>query len=108
MSELKQFCYSASNRIMAGLAQELKVQPGVSYRPTGYNASRVLSLRLVGLNPHYLKQIKTMQHELTLWAGLSDEYQVRIGHDTHAVVIEVPKPKIYWKQVTIEQLEEKH
>jgi hypothetical protein len=108
MSGLKLFCYSASNRIMAGLAQELKVQPNVSYRPMGYNASRVLSLWLVGLNPHYLKQIKGMQHELTLWAGLSDEYQVRIGHDTHAVVIEVPKPKTYWKRITIEDLEQKH
>lgn len=108
MSELKQFCYTASNRIMAGLAQELKIQANYHYKPTGYNASRVLSLRLVGINPHYLKQIKAMQKELSLWAGLTDEYQVRIGHDSHSIILEVPKPKSYWKRVTIEALEQRH
>jgi DNA segregation ATPase FtsK/SpoIIIE, S-DNA-T family len=108
MRDLKTFCYTASQRVMTGLAQELKVRPHLHYKPMGYNASRILSLRLVGLNPHYLKPIKAMQAELTLWAGLTDEYQVRIGHDSHSVIIEIPKPKVFWKQVTIEHLTERH
>jgi DNA segregation ATPase FtsK/SpoIIIE-like protein len=93
---------------MAGLAQELQLQPNVHYWPRGYNASRVLSLRLVGINPHYLARIKRMQPELTMWAGLSDQYQVRIGHDTGAVLIEIPKPKRLWKRITIEDMEARH
>lgn len=108
MSELKQWSYTASHRVMVGLAQELKVQPGAHYRPTGYNSARVLSLRLVGVNPHYLPKIRTMQAELTMWAGLSDRTPVRIGQDGQAVIVEIPKPKPYWKQVTIEQLESCH
>lgn len=108
MSELKTFCYQSSQRVMAGLSQELRIAPGQHYRPTGYNSARVLSLRLVGLNPHYLPKIKGMQHELTMWAGLSDKTPVRIGQDGQAVIIEVPKPKTFWKEVTIEQMEQRH
>lgn len=105
MSDLKNWSYSASNRVMAGLAQELDILPNMHYRPAGYNASRVLSLRLAGANPHYLPKIKSLQVQLTMWAGLSDQYKIRIGHDAHAILIEIPKPKQHWKQVTIEQLQ---
>lgn len=105
MSDLKTFCYQSSNRVLAGLAQELRIMPKVHYQPTGFNASRVLSLRLVGINPAYLPKIKGMQSQLTFWAGLRDEYQVRVGHDGHAVIVEIPKPKTFWKQVTIDDLE---
>jgi DNA segregation ATPase FtsK/SpoIIIE-like protein len=108
MSDLKTFCDVTSNRIAMGLAQELDVYPGRHYRGEGYSASRVLSLRLVGINPAYLPKVKKLQGQLSYWAGLSDEYRVRIGHDAHAVIIEVPKPKTFWKQVTIEQLEAGH
>lgn len=105
MTDLKTFCYQSSYRVLAGLAQELQIKPKVHYQPTGFNASRVLSLRLVGINPAYLPRIKGMQSQLTFWAGLSDEYQVRVGHDGHAVIVEIPKPKQFWKQVTIDDLE---
>ena len=107
MADLKTFCYSASHRVMAGLAQELNISPNVHYRPSGHNASRVLSLRLVGVNPHYLSKIKGLQTQLTMWAGLSDEYPVRIGHDAYCVIIEIPKPRTYWQRVTIEDLEKR-
>lgn len=105
MSELKKFCYNASHRVMAGLAQELAIRPGIHYRPVGYNAARVLSLRLVGINPHYLPKIRAMREPLTMWAGLSDRTPVRIGQDGQAVIIEIPKPGRFWAKVTIEQLE---
>lgn len=108
MSELKTFCYQSSQRVMVGLAQELKIQPGQHYRPAGYNSARVMSLRLVGLNPHYLKQVRAMQSQLTMWAGLSDKHPVRIGQDGQAVIVEIPKPGPLWAQVTIEQLEQRH
>ena len=108
MSELKSFCYQSSQRVMAGLAQELGIQPGQHYRPTGYNSARVLSLRLVGVNPHYLPKIKGMQSQLTMWAGLSDKQPIRIGQDGQAVIVEIPKPKTFWKQVTLEQLQQRH
>ncbi len=105
MTDLKTFCYTASDRVMAGLAQELRISPNVHYRPTGYNASRVLSLRLVGINPTYLSKVKKLQTQLTMWAGLSDEYSVRIGHDSYCIIVEIPKPKTFWKQVTMEHME---
>lgn len=105
MTDLKTFCYQSSNRVIAGLAQELNILPNNHYKAAGYNSSRILSLRLVGINPAYLPKIKGMQSQLTFWAGLSDEYQVRIGHDSYAVIIEIPKPKTFWKQVTIDDLE---
>lgn len=108
MGDLKQFCYNASNRVMMGLSQELGIQPGVDYKPTGYNASRVLSLRLVSINPAHLPKIRAMQNQLTFWAGLPDEYKVRVGHDSRSIIIEIPKPKTYWGQVTIEQLKSLH
>ena len=69
--ELRQFCYTASRRVMAGLAQELHIQLNVHYRSTGYNAARVLSLRLVGINPHYLSQIRSMR--APLWLTISHQ-----------------------------------
>lgn len=103
--DLRQFCYTASQRVMTGLAQELSIQPGQHYRPAGYNASRVLSLRLAGINPAYLPQIEKMRGQLGFWAGLDDKYQVRIGHDGQAVIIEIPKPKAYWARITLDDLE---
>ncbi len=108
MADLRTFCYNASHRVMTGLAQELRISPNVHYRPAGYNASRVLSLRLVGVNPAYLPKVKNLQSQLAMWAGLSDEYSVRIGHDAYSVIVEIPKPKAHWKQVTIEDLEKRH
>jgi hypothetical protein len=93
---------------MKGLGQELKIIPNVHYKPIAHNSSRVLSLRLVGLNPHYLGRVKSLQSQLTLWAGLPDKYSIRVGHDSYAVIVEIPKPKSYWQQVTIEQLEQRH
>lgn len=108
MGELKTFCYTASHRVMHGLAQELKIVPYSHYRPVGYNAARVLLLRLAGVNPHYLKPILQLQRELTMWAGLSDKHKVRIGWDGQGVIIEIPKPLKFWQKVTIEQLELRH
>jgi hypothetical protein len=65
-STLKQFCYTASQRVMTGLAQELQIYPNIHYRPAGYNTARVLSLRLVGVNPHFLPKIRGMQLPLTM------------------------------------------
>ncbi len=107
MSDLKTFCDQASNRVMAGLAQELSIFPNQHYRPAGYNASRVLSLRLIGCNPAYLPKIKAMQNRLSFWAGLTDDYRVRVGHDAHSVIIEIPKPKRFWKRITLEDLEQR-
>ena len=106
--ELKQFCYHTSQQVMLGLAQELKIQPHIHYRPAGYNTARVLSLRLVGVNPHYLVKILGMRNELTMWAGLDDKYRVRIGWDGQSIIVEIPKPPRYWQKVTIEQLEARH
>lgn len=108
MNELKQFCYTTSQRVMTGLAQELQIYPSVHYRPAGYNTARVLSLRLVGVNPHYLPKIRGMQLPLTMWAGLSDKQRVRIGWDGQGIIIEIPKPPHFWQPVTIEQLEQRH
>ncbi|MBN1220299.1 MAG: hypothetical protein JXM69_15325 [Anaerolineae bacterium] len=108
MSELQSFCYQASYRVMQGLAQELNIRPYHHYRPSGHNTARVLSLRLVSLNPHYLKQILRLRNELTMWAGMSDKYKVRIGWDGQGIIIELPKPPKFWQQVTIEQLESRH
>lgn len=108
MNELAKWSYSASSRVMMGLAQELGIQPATHYRPAAHNAARVLSVRLVGVNPHYLPQIKSKQAQLTMWAGLPDRTPVRIGHDGQAVTIEIPKPGSFWKKVTIEQLESRH
>jgi len=107
MSELKLFCYNTCRRLMAGLAQELKIWPTVHYRPSGHNAARVLSLRLEDLNPHYLPKIRSLRDPLTMWAGLSDRTPVRIGQNGQAVIIEIPKPGRFWAKVTIEQLEQR-
>ena len=108
MNELKTFCYTASQRVMAGLAQELRVHPYIHYQPFGHNTARVLSLRLVGINPHYLRQILRLQKELTMWAGMSDKHKVRIGWEGQAIIVEIPKPPKFWQKVTIEQLESRH
>lgn len=105
MNRLREWSYQSSQRVMAGLYQELGIQPNFHYQPSGYNASRVLSLRLVGVNPAYLPKIKGLQNQLAFWAGLSDEYQVRVGHDAHSIIVEIPKPKSHWKQVTVDDLE---
>jgi hypothetical protein len=108
MTELKKWSYTASYRVMLGLEQELGIRQGVHYRPTGHNSARVLSMRLIGVNPHYLPRIRAMQAELTMWAGLPDKTPVRIGQDGLAVTIEIPKPGQFWKRITIDDLESRH
>ena len=89
---LKQFCYQSSYGVMRGLAQELKLQPNRHYRPSGYNSARVMTLKLAGVNPHYLPRIQTLNNQLTMWAGLDDKSKVRIGWQGHNILIEIPKP----------------
>jgi DNA segregation ATPase FtsK/SpoIIIE-like protein len=101
---LKQFCYQSSYGVMRGLAQELNIVPGRHYRPSGNNAARVNTLKLAGVNPHYLAKITGMQNELTMFAGLDDKHKVRIGWQGSNILIEIPKPPPLWKQVTIEAM----
>ena len=101
----KAFCYRASRRVMAGIEQDLKLQAGLNYRPTGYNSARVLTLKLADINPYYLPQILGLRDKLTMWAGLDSETKVRISFQGTNILIEIPKPPQYWKQVTIERLQ---
>jgi len=102
---VKKFCYTASHRVMVGLQQELGLQPNINYRPFGYNSARVMSLRLGGINPHYLPTIIGLRDQLTMWAGLDDKSKIRVGWSGTNILLEIPKPPQYWKQVTIETLE---
>lgn len=102
---VKTFCYQSSQRVMAGLYQELGLQPNRNYRPTGNNAARVMSLKLAGINPHYLPAIIGLRDQLTMWAGLDDKAKIRVGWQGTNIFLEIPKPPKYWKQVTIETLE---
>ncbi len=104
---VSEFGYAVSRQIMAGLFQELKIEPGIHYHPQGHNAARVIILRLHGINPHWLKQIIPMREQLTMWAGLDDKSKIRIGHSQGALLVEIPKPKTYWEQVTIEVMEQR-
>lgn len=101
------FGYTVSYQVMAGLKQELNIDPGVHYRPAGYNSARVIVLRLNGINPHWLPKVTDLQGQLTMWAGLDDKSKIRIGHQGGSLLIEIPKPKAYWKQVTIETMEQR-
>lgn len=108
MMDVQQFCYTASWRVMQGLQQELKISPYAHYSPSGYNSARVMTLKLNGINPHYLQQISGLSDQLTMWAGLDDKSKIRIGFQQNKILIEIPKPPGYWKQVTIEAMEQRH
>jgi hypothetical protein len=105
---LKQFCYQSSYGVMRGLAQELSILPNQHYRPSGNNSARVNTLKLSGINPHYLSKISSMTNELTMFAGLDDKHKIRIGWQGPNILIEIPKPAQFWKQVTIERMEASH
>jgi hypothetical protein len=105
---LKQFCYQSSYGVMRGLAQELSILPNQHYKPNGNNSARVNTLKLSGINPHYLTKISGMVNELTMFAGLDDKHKVRIGWQGPNILIEIPKPTQFWKQVTIERMEASH
>lgn len=108
MSDLQRFCYQSGYGIIRGLAQELNIYPARHYRPSGHNSARVMSLKLAGVNPHYLSKITSMTDELTMFAGLDDKHRVRIGWQGPNILIEIPKPASLWKQVTIETMEQRH
>jgi hypothetical protein len=40
-----------------------------------------------------------------MWAGLDSETRIRIGFQGATILIEIPKPAPYWKQITIERLQ---
>jgi hypothetical protein len=77
------------------------------YRPIGYNSARVMTLELSGISPRYLTTIRSMADKLTMYAGASEKYRVRIGYQARSILIEIPKPPNYWKQVTLDYLQEK-
>ena len=105
---LKAFCYNSSQRVMSGLWQEVGIAPNRDYRPDGYNSARVMTLRLTGINPHHLPKIRGMRDQLTMWAGLDDKSTIRIGHSGHAILVEIPKPRQYWAEITIEKMQARH
>ncbi len=105
---VKDFCYASSGQIMRGLEQELGIRAKSHYRAAGHNSARVMLLRLAGINPHYLQPIMALRDQLTMWAGLDDKSKVRIGWNGTNILIEIPKPPQYWKQVTIKSLERHH
>ena len=104
---VKKFCYTAGYRVMTGLQQELNLQPHRNYRPSGYNSARVMTLRLAGINPHYLPAIRNLGDQLTMWAGLDDKSTIRVGWHGTTIMLEIPKPAHYWKTLTIETLEQR-
>ena len=104
MSDIKNFCHQTSRNLMNGISQELKLYPGQDYQPRGYNSGRVLELRMVGVNPAHLPKIQKLGPRLSLWAGLPEKYKIRVGHNGRAITLEIPKPKDYWKQITIDGL----
>jgi len=104
---LEQFCYSTSERVMRGLAQAVKIQPYRHYQPAGYNAARVLTLKLGGINPRYLQPIQGLRDQLAMWARLPENSEIRIIQDGGYIVLEIPKPPQYWQKVTIEQLDQR-
>ena len=101
---IKQFAHSATTGIAAGLQQELKIQHGRHYVGHVHNSSRVITLQLKGINPHYLKQVKGMGDQLTMFAGLDDRHKIRIGWQGANILIEIPKPGTYWQKLTVDQL----
>lgn len=105
---LEKFCYQSCTAIMRGLAQELKINPGVHYVPAGRNSARVMTLALRGISPVHLKKITGLVSEISMFAGLSEERPVRIGWQGRNILIEIPKPGKHWDQVTIETLEKYH
>ena len=104
---LRQFCYGSAMGVMRGLAQEFHLRPNTHYRPLGYNSARVMTLKLTGINPHYLSAITGMVNELTMWAGLDDKHKVRIGWQGYTILVEIPKPPDFWQPVTLEILAER-
>lgn len=92
---------------MDGLHQEVGLIPGRHYRPQGNNSTRVLSLKLRGINPHYRKQIQAMIPELSMFAGMSDDQLVRVGWQGQNITVEIPKPEEFCKEVTIEDLDQR-
>ena len=107
MESVRSFCYAASYRIMTGLRQELGLVPARHYRPAGHNAARVMSLKLAGINPHHLASIMGLRDQLTMWAGLDDKSRIRIGWIGTNIILEIPKPSQYWRQVTLDTLEKR-
>jgi hypothetical protein len=105
---LRQFCLLSGQGIIRGLSQELKIYPGQHYKPVGYNSARVMTLQLRGINPTYLANISTMSDQLTMWSGMAKKYKVRISYSGRNIYIEIPKPPQYWKQITLDYLQERH
>ena len=105
---VKDFCYTTAGQIMTGLKQEANLDPYTDYQPKAYNSARVMSLYLSGINPHHLSAIMGLRDQLTMWAGLDDKSKIRIGWVGTTILLEVPKPKQYWKEVTVEILEQRH
>jgi S-DNA-T family DNA segregation ATPase FtsK/SpoIIIE len=98
-----------ANQIFNGLNQELQIIPGRHYFPVGYNAARVLSIKLGRINPYYLDGVRQAQSRLGMWAGLDDtQSRIRVGYIGTMILLEIPKPMQYWEKVTIEQMSSRH
>jgi S-DNA-T family DNA segregation ATPase FtsK/SpoIIIE len=89
---------------MRGLYQEMKIRPGVHYRPAGRNSSRVWVFELENINPRALRKMPGLD-ELSMWAGLDERNKIRLGWEGRSILLEIPKPEVYWRAVTIEYLE---
>lgn len=107
MDGIKAFCETSGNGILHGLAQELNIQPGQHYKPIARNSSRVFVIKLAGINPHFLPEIKKLGDKLTMFAGLDERHKVRIGWHGSNILFEIPKPGSCWERVTIESLEQR-
>jgi len=105
---VKEHAYRVTLRVMAGLQEHVGISPNVHYLPKGRNSPRVICLALAGIHPSYLDKIRASREKLSMWAQLSDQDKLRVSFQGTNISIEIPKPKRFWTQVTVESLTHQH
>lgn len=101
---MKRLSLEYLKRIDQCLYQEMSLTHLQDYRFDFRPSRQLVTIQLVGLNPHYLKGILSRHKELKMFLGLDQSQDIRLIFGDNRISIEVPKPKDYWLPVTIEGL----
>lgn len=105
MANIQQFYKETTQAITAYVQQELKLTYGYHYSITRVaNGPRVIGLS-INVNPRYFNKIKELSLEMSMAAQLDKQYTVGVGRGRRgSVVIEVPKPKEFWRTIRLADL----
>lgn len=103
MNNLEIYAQKTVARSVRTLARD-GLYAGHHFKLIGKNTARLLVLSLNGLSEQHLDTVLKARRKLGYAAGVSDDQSVRVGWNDRGVFLEIPKPRDFWGEISVDYL----